>query len=120
MECQERQSLGAPGHSPRVDREAGITRESVTHRLITNRYPSPELFTPITGLEKTEAGCDVSQHGKHLRISIKFMTVRRAHVGCSDNSPGKHAVIRSFERGEDWGWCSVEELFLEPAPRASS
>jgi hypothetical protein len=25
--------------------------------------------------------------------------------------------MRSFERGEDWGWCYVDELFLEPAPR---
>jgi hypothetical protein len=26
--------------------------------------------------------------------------------------------MRSFERGEDWGWCYVDELMLEPAPRA--
>ena len=47
-------------------------------------------------------------------------------MGCCDNSPNKHAtkhfhatnhpVIRSHERGEDWGWCYVEELFIEPAP----
>jgi hypothetical protein len=45
------------------------------------------------------------------------------HVGCCDNSPGKHAtahfrhtghpIIRSFEPGEDWGWCYVDELWLE-------
>ena len=48
------------------------------------------------------------------------------HVGCCDNSPGKHAtahfrhvqhpIIRSFQPGEDWGWCYVDELMLEPAP----
>ena len=48
------------------------------------------------------------------------------HVGCCDNSPGKHAtghfqatnhpLIQSFEPGEDWGWCYVDEVFLEPAP----
>src|SRR5262245_8037165 len=29
-----------------------------------------------------------------------------------------HPVIRSLEPGEDWGWCYVDELFIEPAPRA--
>jgi hypothetical protein len=24
--------------------------------------------------------------------------------------------MRSFEPGEDWAWCFVDELFLEPAP----
>jgi hypothetical protein len=24
--------------------------------------------------------------------------------------------MRSFERGENWGWCYVDQLFLEPAP----
>jgi hypothetical protein len=48
------------------------------------------------------------------------------HVGCCDQSPNKHApahyrqthdpLIQSFESGEDWGWCYVDELFLEPAP----
>ena len=48
------------------------------------------------------------------------------HVGCCDNSPGKHAtahfrhvhhpIIRSFQPGEDWAWCYVDELMLEPAP----
>ena len=58
----------------------------------------------------------------HLRVCQEC-----GHVGCCDNSPGKHAtkhfhgsrhaVMRSLEPGEDWGWCFVDELFLEPAPR---
>ena len=57
----------------------------------------------------------------HLRICLGC-----GHVGCCDDSPNKHAtkhfhatkhpVIRSFEPGEDWGWCYVDELFIEPAP----
>jgi hypothetical protein len=27
-------------------------------------------------------------------------------------------MIRSFEPREDWAWCYVDELFLEPAPMA--
>jgi uncharacterized UBP type Zn finger protein len=55
----------------------------------------------------------------HLRLCLSC-----GHVGC-DNSPNKHAtkhfhktqhpVIQSFEPGEDWGWCYIDELFLEPA-----
>jgi hypothetical protein len=46
------------------------------------------------------------------------------HVGCCDNSPNRHAtahyqssnhaIIRSFEPGEDWSWCYVDELGWEP------
>src|SRR3977135_3674278 len=44
------------------------------------------------------------------------------HIGCCDNSPGKHAtahhqetghpLIRSAEPGEDWSWCYVDEAML--------
>jgi len=53
------------------------------------------------------------------------------HVGCCDNSPRRHAtahfhtsthpIIRSYEPGEDWYWCYIDETgFLRrdapPAP----
>ena len=48
-------------------------------------------------------------------------------MGCCDNSIGKHAtkhfhgtqhaIMKSFEPGEDWSWCYVDELFIEPAVR---
>ncbi len=51
---------------------------------------------------------------------------RCGHVGCCEQSPNKHAtkhfhqtqdpLMQSFEPDEDWGWCYVDELFLEPAP----
>jgi hypothetical protein len=25
----------------------------------------------------------------------------------------KHPIMRSFERGEDWGWCYLDEVMLE-------
>jgi uncharacterized UBP type Zn finger protein len=44
------------------------------------------------------------------------------HIGCCDNSPGRHAtahfqetghpIIRSAEPGEAWSWCYVDELML--------
>jgi uncharacterized UBP type Zn finger protein len=58
----------------------------------------------------------------HLRLCLHC-----GHVGCCDDSPNKHAtrhfhqtrhpVMRSFEPGEDWGWCFVDQVMLEPAPR---
>jgi uncharacterized UBP type Zn finger protein len=45
------------------------------------------------------------------------------HVGCCDNSKNKHAtkhfhktnhpIIKSFEPGEEWGWCYVDRIFFE-------
>lgn len=56
----------------------------------------------------------------HLRMCLTC-----GHVGCCDSSPNKHAtkhfhgtghpLIRSIEPGEDWVWCNVDQVFLEPA-----
>ena len=45
------------------------------------------------------------------------------HIGCCDNSPNRHAtahfhasahpIIQSFEPGEDWLWCYVDEVGFE-------
>jgi uncharacterized UBP type Zn finger protein len=45
------------------------------------------------------------------------------HVGCCDSSKNKHAtkhfkasghpIIKSFEPGEEWGYCYVDRIFLE-------
>ena len=75
---------------------------------------------------RTPRGCEeclrIGSGWVHLRLCLEC-----GHVGCCDDSPNRHAsghfhatrhpVMRSFEPGEDWGWCFVDELFLEPAPR---
>ncbi len=53
----------------------------------------------------------------HLRICMIC-----GHVGCCDSSKNKHAtmhfhatrhpVVRSLERGEQWGWCYADEVML--------
>ena len=45
------------------------------------------------------------------------------HVGCCDSSPNRHAtkhyqatghpVMKSFEPGEHWGWCYIDQVELE-------
>jgi uncharacterized UBP type Zn finger protein len=59
----------------------------------------------------------------HLRMCLTC-----GQIGCCDNSRGKHAtkhfhrtqhpIIRSFQPDENWGWCYVDDLFMEPAPVA--
>jgi hypothetical protein len=54
----------------------------------------------------------------HLRLCLGC-----GHVGCCDNSPAKHAtkhfhtshhpVIRSYEPGEDWGYCYAHDAFAD-------
>jgi hypothetical protein len=61
----------------------------------------------------------------HLRACLAC-----GHIGCCDDSPNKHAtahhrathhaVVKSMEPGEDWAWCYVDELFMEPAPRPTA
>ena len=63
----------------------------------------------------------------HLRVCQSC-----GHVGCCDSSPGHHAtlhhrstthpLVRSFEPGEEWFWCYVDEVAfeLEGAPPAPS
>lgn len=56
----------------------------------------------------------------HLRLCLTC-----GHVGCCDSSPNRHAtkhfratahpVVRSFEPGERWIWCFVDQVALEPA-----
>ena len=66
------------------------------------------------------AGCEEClQEGTgwvHLRLCLTC-----GHVGCCDSSPMRHArahagavghpIVRSFEPGEHWRWCFVDESF---------
>ena len=56
----------------------------------------------------------------HLRLCVIC-----GHVGCCDQSKNRHAtkhfhatshpIIKSFEPGEDWGWCYVDQVFFDEA-----
>jgi uncharacterized UBP type Zn finger protein len=53
----------------------------------------------------------------HLRMCMAC-----GHVGCCDSSPNRHAtahfrqsahpVIQSFEPGERWAWCYLDEAMV--------
>lgn len=74
--------------------------------------------SPLTAVPNTPEGCEEClQTGDwwvHLRLCLSC-----GHVGCCDSSPNRHAsahsaadshpVVRSFEPGETWRWCYVDE-----------
>ena len=61
---------------------------------------------------------ELGQDWIHLRICMTC-----GHVGCCDNSPGRHAtkhyrtighpIIQSFEPDEDWLCCYPDDLMFE-------
>jgi uncharacterized UBP type Zn finger protein len=70
-------------------------------------------------------GCeDCLAAGRRDWVHLRLCTTC-GHVGCCDQSPGKHAtkhfggtqhpIIRSFQPGERWLWCYIDEVMLEPA-----
>jgi uncharacterized UBP type Zn finger protein len=75
----------------------------------------------VTELPESVAGCEeclaAGDGWLHLRICLEC-----GHVGCCDDSPGRHAtahaqasghpIIRSLEPREDWAWCFVDETAL--------
>ena len=74
-----------------------------------------------TVVPRTPEGCEeclqLGDDWVHLRLCLEC-----GHVGCCDQSKNTHAtkhfhrtrhpIIRSFEPGEDWGWCYADELML--------
>jgi uncharacterized UBP type Zn finger protein len=72
----------------------------------------------------TTQGCEdcLAMGGRwvHLRLCLSC-----GHVGCCDSSPhrhasahaasAEHALVQSFEPGEDWIWCYVDEVAMRPA-----
>ncbi len=73
---------------------------------------------------RTPDGCEecleLGDTWVHLRLCKTC-----GHVGCCDSSPNKHAtkhfratqhpIVQSFERGENWLWCYVDNVGMEPA-----
>lgn len=80
----------------------------------------------ITSVEPSADGCEdclkIGGRWVHLRLCESC-----GHVGCCDSSPNKHAtkhyhaskhpIIRSFEPGEGWGYCYVDDVFYETLPK---
>jgi len=82
------------------------------------RDPHLSMVRPV--LPHTMNGCEdclpLGTPWVHLRLCLTC-----GHVGCCDSSPMRHApghaagsrhpIVRSFEPGESWRWCFVDESY---------
>ncbi|TWS22588.1 Na+/H+ antiporter [Tsukamurella sputi] len=85
-------------------------QDECDHLRVSDEFADP---VPLSSdcLECVESG----QNPVALRLCLTC-----GHVGCCDSSEGKHAtvhheltnhpVIRSFQPGESWRWCYIDEL----------
>ena len=71
-------------------------------------------------------GCEECLHTGDEWVHLRVCMVC-GHVGCCDSSKNKHAtqhfhatghaVIKSQEPGEDWGWCYVDQVMIPSVRR---
>jgi uncharacterized UBP type Zn finger protein len=86
---------------------------------------SCEHVSSIEPVTPSADGCEdclkTGDQWVHLRLCMEC-----GHVGCCDSSPNRHAtkhyhashhpIIKSFEPGEDWGYCYADDEFYETLP----
>ena len=83
------------------------------------------LDTVDIDVQPSSTGCEdclrIGGTWVHLRLCMEC-----GHVGCCDNSPNRHAtahfnaqkdhpIIRSYEPGENWWWCYLDDLMFDVA-----
>ena len=89
--------------------------------------PCTHLGTVAVGDDHLGPAADNDGCGDCLAAGGRWVHLRRClgcgHVGCCDSSPNRHAtahhgstghaLIQSYEPGEEWIWCYVDEVTLE-------
>ena len=92
----------------------------------TSTVTDPHLSMIRRVYPRTPKGCEecllLGTEWVHLRLCLTC-----GHVGCCDSSPLRHArvrharahahavghpIVRSFEPGESWRWCYVDEQYV--------
>jgi uncharacterized UBP type Zn finger protein len=92
--------------------------ESMTRKAATCVHISG-VSQQIRGNTKGCEECEkMGSSWVHLRLCLTC-----GHVGCCDSSINKHGtkhfqktnhpVMRSYEPGESWKWCYVDEMYLK-------
>ncbi|MEO8661855.1 MAG: UBP-type zinc finger domain-containing protein [Bryobacteraceae bacterium] len=89
-----------------------------------SRTPGCSHLGMIHDVKPSSRGCEeclkMGDTWVHLRMCLTC-----GKVGCCDSSKNKHAtkhfhatkhpLVRSEQPGEDWAWCYVDEIFVEPS-----
>jgi hypothetical protein len=83
--------------------------------MATLTDPHLSLVRPVT--PRTAEGCE-----ECLILGSEWVHLRLCLVGCCDSSPLRHArahaftvahpIVQSYEPGEDWSWCYVDQAFV--------
>ena len=87
--------------------------------------PSCKHFEAVSPVTPSGPGCKecvkTGDAWVHLRICLSC-----GHVGCCDASKNRHGtkhfhatnhpIMRSFEPGEQWGWCYVDRYMKTIVP----
>ena len=85
--------------------------------------PNCDHLKQIQNVTPSAQGCEdclnTGDSWVHLRICMIC-----GHVGCCDSSKNQHArkhfhiakhpIIKSFQPGEDWMWCYVDDAYVSP------
>ncbi len=76
----------------------------------------------INNVEPHTEGCEECLQSGDDWVHLRICKIC-GHVGCCDNSKNKHAtkhfhstghaIIQSFEPGEEWGYCYIDDIFFE-------
>ncbi len=83
--------------------------------------PADPHLTAIRQVAPSADGCEdclrIGSDWVHLRLCLSC-----GHVGCCDSSPHRHArrhavaqdhpIVQSFEPGETWRWCYVDDAYV--------
>jgi CPA2 family monovalent cation:H+ antiporter-2 len=87
-------------------------------RLTPKCRHAGDMWTVFPGTERVCPECVAKgERWIHLRVCMSC-----GYVGCCDSSPGRHSyrhfestrhpIVRSWEPGEDWAWCYVDQVNL--------
>jgi CPA2 family monovalent cation:H+ antiporter-2 len=100
-----------------------VLRQIEPVRLREKAHSTPKCthVAQVSEVAPNSFGCEeclkLGDSWVHLRVCMIC-----GHVGCCDTSKNKHAtkhfhatghpIMRSLERGEEWGWCYVDKVEL--------
>jgi EmrB/QacA subfamily drug resistance transporter len=102
---------------------ATITAVDSTAATGDTALPTCDHLDRITNPQPRSRGCEeclrMGDSWVHLRLCLTC-----GQVGCCDSSKNRHAtkhfwgsrhpIVRSLEPGEDWRWCYVDEIAVNP------
>ena len=76
----------------------------------------------VRNVKPKSKGCEECLQSGDTWVHLRLCRIC-GHVGCCDSSKNKHAtkhfhatrhaIMQSMEPGENWGWCYIDEAWLE-------